>query len=199
MYLLSTVPQDVTDKLNEVIKAKNLEPANHNLAGNIKNEFMIPEGKEFVYPLIFALIDKHKEKYPLYFKRICGFANKKEIALQLQSLWVNFQKKHEFNPMHVHEGLFSFVIWHKIPYKMEDEIARYPLMKPDQVKAGHFSFFQQNEMGRVQSIDLPVDNSWEGKLALFPADLPHEVYPFFTSDDVRITISGNIGFPANTG
>ena len=196
MYLISTVPQDITDKLNEVIKGKNLQPANMDLAGNIKNEFLIPEGKEHVYPLIFALIDKHKEQYPQHFKKITGYTGKKEISLQLHSLWVNFQKKYEFNPIHVHEGLFSFVFWHKIPYKIENEIARYPNMKPDQVKAGHFAFLQTNEMGGIQSIDLPVDNSWEGKIALFPADLNHTVYPFFTSDDVRITISGNVGFPS---
>ena len=180
MYLISTVPQDITDKLNEVIKGKNLQPANMDLAGNIKNEFLIPEGKEHVYPLIFALIDKHKEQYPQHFKKITGYTGKKEISLQLHSLWVNFQKKYEFNPIHVHEGLFSFVFWHKIPYKIENEIARYPNMKPDQVKAGHFAFLQIGEMGRIQSIDLPVDNSWEGKIALFPADLNHTVYPFFT-------------------
>ena len=196
MYLISTVPQDITDKLNEVIKGKNLQPANMDLAGNIKNEFLIPEGKEHVYPLIFALFDKHKEQYPQHFKKITGYTGKKEISLQLHSLWVNFQKKYEFNPIHVHEGLFSFVFWHKIPYKIENEIARYPNMKPDQVKAGHFAFLQIGEMGRIQSIDLPVDNSWEGKIALFPADLNHTVYPFFTSDDVRITISGNVGFPS---
>ena len=196
MYLISTVLQDITDKLNEVIKGKNLQPANMDLAGNIKNEFLIPEGKEHVYPLIFALIDKHKEQYPQHFKKITGYTGKKEISLQLHSLWVNFQKKYEFNPIHVHEGLFSFVFWHKIPYKIENEIARYPNMKPDQVKAGHFAFLQIGEMGRIQSIDLPVDNSWEGKIALFPADLNHTVYPFFTSDDVRITISGNVGFPS---
>ena len=196
MYLISTVPQDITDKLNEVIKGKNLQPANMDLAGNIKNEFLIPEGKEHVYPLIFALIDKHKEQYPQHFKKITGYTGKKEISLQLHSLWVNFQKKYEFNPIHVHEGLFSFVFWHKIPYKIENEIARYPNMKPDQVKAGHFAFLQIGEMGRIQSIDLPVDNSWEGKIALFPADLNHTVYPFFTSDDVRITISGNVCFPS---
>ena len=93
MYLISTVTQDITDKLNEVIKGKNLQPANMDLAGNIKNEFLIPEGKEHVYPLIFALIDKHKEQYPQHFKKITGYTGKKEISLQLHSLWVNFQKK----------------------------------------------------------------------------------------------------------
>jgi hypothetical protein len=196
MYLISNVPQEITDKIDEVIKGKNLVPANMDLAGNIKNEFLIPEGKQYVYPLIFALINEHKKKHPQYFKKICGYMNRKEVDLKLHSLWVNFQRKHEFNPVHVHEGLFSFVFWHKIPYKMEDEIARYPNMQADQVKAGQFAFLQTNEMGRIQSVDLPVDNTWEGKVALFPADLNHVVYPFFTSDDVRITISGNVGFPS---
>ena len=195
MYLIAKVPEDISNKLDEVIKEKDLTPANMDLAGNIKSEYLIPEGKQYVYPLIFALINEHKKKYPQYFKKICGYMSKKEVDLKLHSLWVNFQKKHEFNPVHVHEGLFSFVFWHKIPYKMSNEIARYPNMRPDQVKAGHFSFLQTNELGRIQSLDLAVDNSWEGKIALFPADLNHCVYPFFTSDDVRITISGNVGFP----
>ncbi|BCV02041.1 MAG: hypothetical protein CM15mV49_040 [uncultured marine virus] len=29
----------ITDKIDEVIKGKNLEPANSSLAGNIKNDF----------------------------------------------------------------------------------------------------------------------------------------------------------------
>jgi hypothetical protein len=39
-----------------------------------------------------------------------------------------------------------------------------------------------------------VDKEWEGKIALFPAKLNHLVYPFYTSDEPRISISGNIGF-----
>ena len=77
---------------------------------------------------------------------------------------------------------------------MEDEIARFPDMKKEEVRAGYFSFLGTNEMGRIQTYDLPVDNSWQGKMALFPADLNHQVYPFYTSDEERITISGNVGF-----
>jgi hypothetical protein len=29
-------------------------------------------------------------------------------------------------------------------------------------------------------------------MAMFPSSLNHEVYPFYTSDDFRITIAGNI-------
>ncbi len=194
MYLIADVPQNVTDALNKVIAEKNFQKAQHDLAGNIRNEFLIPDGKPYVFPFLFALINEHSKKYPNFWQKITGMQRKKEFTLELFSLWVNFQKKHEFNPVHVHDGLYSFVIWHKIPYKMEDEIARFPDMKKEEVRAGYFSFLGTNEMGRIQTYDLPVDNSWQGKMALFPADLNHQVYPFYTSDEERITISGNIGF-----
>ena len=61
MYLIAKVPEDISKKLDEVIQAKDLVPANMDLAGNIKSEYLIPEGKQHVYPLIFALIDEHKK------------------------------------------------------------------------------------------------------------------------------------------
>ena len=41
---------------------------------------------------------------------------------------------------------------------------------------------------------LQVDKSYEGKIIIFPANLTHGVLPFYTSDDYRITISGNVIF-----
>ena len=35
----------------------------------------------------------------------------------LQQIWVNYQKQGEFNPLHDHGGVYSFVIWMKIPTK----------------------------------------------------------------------------------
>ena len=39
---------------------------------------------------------------------------------------------------------------------------------------------------------LDVDNEYEGKIMMFPSSLVHCVYPFYTSDDYRISLSGNI-------
>jgi len=46
-------------------------------------------------------------------------------------------------------------------------------------------------LGNIRSHDLPVDKSYEKKLLLFPATMRHSVYPFYTSDDYRISVSGN--------
>jgi hypothetical protein len=40
-------------------------------------------------------------------------------------------------------------------------------------------------------MSLPVDETWEGKFAVFPAELHHQVYPFYSTDEVRISLSGN--------
>ena len=197
MYLIATVPENITKNLDEIINKKHTAKANHDLAGNIQNEFLIPEGKSVVWPLINECISEHFKKYPNYYARISGMHDTKktkEFRLQLHSLWVNFQSKHEFNPIHIHDGLFSFVIWHKVPYTMEDEKARFPNMKESEVRAGHFVFLMPNELGNISSHAIPADKEWEGKMALFPASLNHQVYPFYTSDDYRISISGNVGF-----
>tara|TARA_Y100001938_G_scaffold141718_1_gene211909 strand:+ start:10872 stop:11462 length:591 start_codon:yes stop_codon:yes gene_type:complete len=194
MYLLATVPPEVSSKLDEIVKQKHTIKANHDLAGNIKNEFMIPDAKPIIWPLLDILIKEWAKKYPSEFARLGSMSNQEEFRLMLFNTWVNFQKKHEFNPIHTHDGVFSFVIWHKVPFTQKDEYARFPNMKEDQIKAGHFAFVVTNQMGKVIQHDMCVDNTWEGKMALFPADLNHIVYPFYTSDEYRISISGNVGF-----
>ena len=48
-----------------------------------------------------------------------GYVN---LNFELDKLWVNFQKKHEFNPIHNHFGAFSFACWINIPYNLDDEM-----------------------------------------------------------------------------
>jgi hypothetical protein len=194
MYLLATVPPDVSLKLDEIVKQKHTIKANHDLAGNIKNEFMIPNAKPIIWPLIDVLIKEWAKKYPAEFARLGSMSNQEEFRMMLFNTWVNFQKKHEFNPIHTHDGVFSFVIWHKVPFTKEDEYARFPNMKEDQIKAGHFAFIVTSQLGSIIQHDMCIDKTWEGKMALFPANLNHIVYPFYTSDEYRISISGNIGF-----
>ena len=77
---------------------------------------------------------------------------------------------------------------------MKDEKARFPHMKENEIRAGHFCFLLTNEMGQITDHVIPADKEWEGKMALFPANMNHQVYPFYTSDEYRVSISGNIGF-----
>ena len=194
MYIIADVPKDVLDKLEVCIQEKGLDKYNKDLAGNIKREYGIPKGKAAVSPFLMQMVLAYNEKYPKFFKVKHSMMKYKPIDVELQSLWVNFQKKYEFNPMHTHDGLYSFVIWHKVPYSIEEEKQQFPETNMDDIRAGMFSFFMLDPSGKIYQQPLPVYKTWEGKIAMFPADLNHCVYPFYTSDEYRVSISGNIGF-----
>ena len=49
-----------------------------------------------------------------------------------------------------------------------------------------------NQLGRIFDLPVHVDKSYEGKMLMFPSFVQHGVYPFYTSDDYRITVSGNV-------
>jgi len=104
---------------------------------------------------------------------------------------VNFQKKYEFNPIHDHTGIMSFVIWMQIPYLMEDELKASPGASANPNLAGHFAFHYTNTLGDICHFFIPADKTQENTILLFPARMKHSVFPFYSSDDFRITVSGN--------
>jgi len=113
---------------------------------------------------------------------------------KLKDCWVNYQKKHEFNPIHDHGGVFSFVYWVKIPYDIEEEMQLEFVKRSNTPAASVFSFIYTDILGRCRQRNLNLTEMDQGTLVFFPARLTHQVYPFFTSDDYRISISGNVTF-----
>ena len=130
-------------------------------------------------------------KYFLEASKELTFAWNPDLAVR--ELWVNFQKKGEFNPIHRHAGVMSFVLWVQIPYEYKDECeletARNISIKPC---GGSFQFVTTSIEGHVGFYDYNLDPTYNGTAVIFPAGLNHQVYPFFTSDEDRISIAGNI-------
>ena len=109
---------------------------------------------------------------------------------KMMDMWVNIQKKHEFNPVHTHAGKLSFVIWVKVPYTYEDECNSVAAKGVNEEPvAGCFEFLYTNILGQIERFTYPPT---ENILLIFPANLHHLVYPFYTSDEERISISGNL-------
>ena len=172
-------------------KVKN-ENVGWDLAGNIDDQL-----QSVIDPQGFM-----KEIYPHIFRYMAGcFDRRKEDMLgqpdpPMSRLtfdcgngpWINFQKKNEFNPVHVHGGDLSSVIMIDVP----EEIAK----ESDTVK-------DKTNMpcpGQLEFIDGPSGYMYNGSykvvpktgdIFVFPAQLKHTVYPF-TSDVTRITMSYNI-------
>jgi hypothetical protein len=54
-----------------------------------------------------------------------------------------------------------------------------------------FSFLYSNTLGKISAQQIPVDKNMENNILIFPSNFYHMVYPFFTSDGYRISVSGN--------
>jgi len=184
------VPKNIMDFLHNNISDT---PNNASLAGQIKEEYKYEKWPDFVDDFILK-----QTNHP-----ICSQWTDKNNVLSsnkhfyLKSLWINLQKKYEFNPIHYHGGLFSFIIFLKIPYNLEDEDKVFPPRTENETgisSCSRLAFLMRNYMGDIFPLELDVDKSFEGQMVMFPSKLQHLVYPFYTSDDYRITVSGNINF-----
>ena len=161
------------------------------MAGNIEHEYELPKSMNHMSSIILPLVMEYEKRWGVL---SAEQMLTQDVPLKLFSLWVNFQKKHEFNPPHTHKGIMSFVLWLDIPYDIKDEINTTSSRDSAVKIPGHFQFLYIDSIGNIRTCNLPVDKTWNGKMAVFPAKMNHAVYPFSTSDDYRITISGNIKF-----
>jgi hypothetical protein len=168
-------------------------PHNDNLAGHMQSEFLITDQKQrrLFDSLIDPVIAEYDHNFSHKYDEIKHKLNADIPPPQINSLWVNRQKKYEFNPLHLHGGVYSFVLWYDIPYSTEEERIASPFKGNTNVPnhSGRFEYLP-TDIHNTQ-INLPVDKEWNGTLAVFPAQTLHQVYPFYCTDKERITISGN--------
>ena len=118
-----------------------------------------------------------------------------DVNLKLDKLWINFMKQSEFNPLHIHTGDLSFVIYLKVPKELELENKNYK--GTDQGGPGAIKFINElknDEMCITRHSFLPKEN----EAFIFPASLNHTVQPFRCKKE-RISVSGNFHFIDKNG
>jgi hypothetical protein len=169
---------------------------NHSLAGNItKSMYLDDEDNYFERHVLRDMCKKYMD--PRFVGTDSHLYSIKSLTdlhmdLVLDKFWVNFQNQNEFNPIHNHGGIFSFVIWMKIPtdWREQHEI---PFVKSSNAPlASDFQFTYSDILGNHQTFNIMMDKSREGWMLLFPSSLKHQVYPFYNCDEQRISISGNL-------
>lgn len=155
------------------------------------NAFLIGQIEtEFQYVINGQFRDCIEQTYLEYSRKFNFYENQNYIIDN--DAWVNFQKKHEYNPIHFHHKAISWVTWITIPYDLEEEL-NMPNVKEAHVKyASKFEFIYNSLDGGISTTQLDIDKTWEGSLIMFPNYLKHQVYPFQTSNEHRVSISGNI-------
>ena len=110
----------------------------------------------------------------------------------LDTWWVNYQNQKEFNPLHNHNGVYSFVIWMKIPFKWDEQNKKDIARKSNSPKISNFELIYSNLLGEITTFSYKLAPQDEGLMLLFPSALSHQVYPFYDSTEDRISISGNV-------
>jgi len=197
--LESTLPEDLFQFLKTSIDnlGEDAEPYNLKLVGHIREEYSLDHINNVMSGYIIGLANAWATAHPGYIEGFEEASKNNDYELQLTSLWVNKQKKYEFNPLHTHLSVLSFVIWVKIPYSLEDEINYFPTVEGTSsdrgdVHTSKFCFVYVDTLGRIKQLPIPIDSSYEGTIMMFPSMLNHIVYPFYTSDEYRVSVSGNI-------
>jgi len=187
--------EDVVDNIWKVVNEARDNPVDSKpeLAGNISSSIKLDRNsellKDFTGETIPAFMQQHMEAYgPPY-----RMAMKEGEQFYLESLWVNFQRQHEFNPPHDHAGVYSFVIWMQIPTSYEEQ-RKLPIAVESNADnhISNFAFSYTNTLGRVSTFAYNMEKEAEGYMVMFPSAMLHQVFPFYENDGERISISGNI-------
>jgi hypothetical protein len=168
--------------LDEAFKSRVKEQDYRNrLAGILKEEYEYKDKGMFVQEIaqILGVYDEAFQKW-----KSERYKNKPHYVLT--SLWVNFMKKHEYNPPHDHADQLSFVIFLDVPNEIKEEAKAF---KGQSGGPGSLSFVYGE--GNRQAITYQSIIPQNRDMFIFPSWLKHYVAPFY-SDVTRISVSGNV-------
>jgi len=194
-WLETDLPNSVMERLQNYIETAKKNPinANDSLAGNISKSLSLKDKDDWFYrTILMPLIGEFAKCFPSYLSSISILTE--DAPFRLSNFWVNFQKENEFNPPHNHSGVFSFVIWVKIPTDWREQHAISISANSNKPCASDFEFSYISMLGDISSYPYKLDKTSEGMMLFFPAKLQHTVYPFYNCEEERISISGNIRF-----
>ena len=177
----------ITDEFKNLLLKEGLESCTkqydyqNRLAGIIQKEFRFRD-----YNVLLPYVDEFLKMYTKIFEQWKGVPFKIPPSYLLRAMWINYQRKNEFNPPHDHADDLSFVIYLKIPEEIKKEFKEY---KGRSSGPGGISFIYGE--GNRQAITYQSHFPEEGDMFIFPAWLKHFVAPF-KADVERISVSGNI-------
>lgn len=102
-YLKLKLPKQYLNRIKKnikkIVKNKNTK-INDTLAGNISYSFALEDKKWFQESLIMPCVDIYSKAFVKFQDEFNPTVLNKDCKFYLDKLWVNFQKKNEFNPIH---------------------------------------------------------------------------------------------------
>tara|TARA_B100001996_G_scaffold325396_1_gene271289 strand:+ start:70 stop:723 length:654 start_codon:yes stop_codon:yes gene_type:complete len=190
-YKLNKIELDYVWKC---VNERNEKHCNKVLAGNIDSSFGLTDKDNWFFNnTISSLIDLYNS---LFHELAAKVPIRSKIGTDsvdycMSSWWVNYQKENEFNPLHAHTGVYSFVLWLKIPteHMEQNDISNGVTNAPQK---SNFCFSYTDILGEIANHSYYMGKEYEGTLLFFPSGLKHVVYPFYNCSEDRISVSGNV-------
>lgn len=190
-YIIDNLPKNIFDQLKiEISNVRSNNTFETGLSGiGVSKQHRLPEAKEYLGGYLNYLVQSYANNF--------GYMNTIDVLNRPRPLvpmtpWVNIQNRYEYLPMHIHTGVLSYTIWIDIPYLIEDEIQEF-----QNSTTSCFQFLYHDTVGNNWFKTIPVSKEYIGKIMMFPSSLPHTVYPFYSVDGERISVSGNLIFDVN--
>ena len=171
-------------KRGEIVRNLNND-ARDGLAGHIDNEFNY---KDEDRKWFMSNVGHHFNSYIKYKETEWKKQTPKVHSLELDTLWINYMKKNEFNPPHYHKGYLSFVLYLQVPEIIKEDAKKFKSAS-EGPGAIEFLYGQEDRLGDYICSHIKFPKV--GELYIFPSNLYHTVHPF-RSDVERISISGNL-------
>ena len=174
-----TLDKNVLDHLHHLVEKYEPDDA--------KQQWMlIDDDNRFQKEVLNPIIQEYVADY--------GFPEKLKTThihdLTFQKFWANYTGKGEYQALHNHDAIWSFVIWLKLPAVANVEQSVKDAMHPD---AGDFILTYSDIIGRTRKVNWKLEKQYnEGHMLLFPSDLYHAVYPHFQTDEKRLSLAGDI-------
>tara|TARA_B100001250_G_scaffold243022_1_gene208909 strand:+ start:4132 stop:4911 length:780 start_codon:yes stop_codon:yes gene_type:complete len=152
---------------------------------------LLDEKNKFQNEILQPMVDTYLVKYGLPFLKNTTHQH----GFTFQRWWANVTTTGQYQALHNHDSVFSFVLWVNIPYHTDDERAIKGQMRPE---TGDFMLLYQDILGRQRKRGIHLTPNDNGKIVLFPSQLMHAVYPHFTTDKPRISVAGDISISSHS-
>lgn len=193
-FITEKVPGNLFDKIKQecelarqsrydLVETKKQQMVSDLTSSGIPKHYYLEDCREELSAFVLKMYDLYESNYN-YLSR-CRI-NNCDAGVTATPPWVNIQERGEYIPLHHHESILSYVIWVKIPYDINKENIN------GVGSASKFYFTYNSTVGGLMNYSIPVSKDYEGTIMMFPSTLHHQVYPFYTSDDVRISVSGMV-------
>ena len=179
-FALVTVPSEVLGKLidltDEILEDENRIDWGSHLVGQVKEEPWVSNKQleeigvyDYLSGMLYNYVwnSLHRDGYEV-----------EQLEVRLDHMWIVSQYENEYNPIHFHTYCdLSSVMWLKVP-EMLDRVKEGKLRDYKYQRDGMIEFVYKTscpggmEKGSMSFMPEP------GKMALFPSNLLHTVYPF---------------------